>query len=197
MSKTQDNLDLDFSAAPKVYRKVLATQYEFYLSGHIEEASEYVEWFDTIRNAGESDEIKIYINSGGGVLDTALQFMRVLSETPALVTCSVEGSCMSAATMVFLCADAFEITPHSLFMFHNYSGGIFGKGGEIYDQALFEREWSRTLLNDVYKDFLNAQEIASLLDNKDIWLTSEEVMTRVQHLVSARQAAAEIRNKQI
>jgi len=38
----------------------------------------------------------------GGNLDTAIQFIRVLGETQAEVITSVEGSCMSAATMIFL-----------------------------------------------------------------------------------------------
>lgn len=186
--------DTNFSGVSKSFRKSIANVYEFYLSGFIEEPQEYVEWFNTIRSATEEDVIKIYINSRGGDADTAIQFMRVLGETPATVVCSVEGSCMSAATMIFLCADVFEITPHSLFMFHNYSGGIFGKGGEIYDQAIFERTWSKNFLNHIYKDFLTSKEIDSLLDNKDIWLHSDEVQSRCQHLVEKRIEIA--RNKE-
>lgn len=173
----------------KSYKKVAAQLYEFYLSGVITEPEDYVEWFDTIRNATENDTVKIYINSQGGVVDTAIQFMRVLSETEAHVICSVEGSCMSAATMVFLCAQEFEITPFSLFMMHNYSGGMFGKGAELYDQAVFERKWSTEYFRYIYKDFLEEAEITSLLDNKDIWLTSTEVMERCQKLANARSKA--------
>ena len=184
----------DFNPINKGFRKTTALVHEFYLSGYIDEPQEYIEWFDTIRNATANDTIKIYINSPGGATDTAIQFMRVLSETDATVVCSVEGSCMSAATMIFLCAQEFEITPHSLFMFHNYSGGIFGKGGEIFDQAVFEREWSSRFLSHIYKDFLTDAEIKSLLDNKDMWLHSEDVLARCQNLAKARnkeQAALE------
>lgn len=180
----------------KSYKKVVAQLYEFYLSGEITEPEDYVEWFDTIRNATENDTIKIYINSQGGVVDTALQFMRVLSETNAHVICSIEGSCMSAATMVFLCAQEFEITPFSLFMMHNYSGGMFGKGAELYDQAVFERKWSTEYFRYIYKDFLEEAEITSLLDNKDIWLSSDEVMERCQKLANARTKAAEAANEE-
>lgn len=173
----------------KSYKKVVAQLYEFYLSGAITQPDDYVEWFDTIRNATENDTVKIYINSQGGVVDTAIQFMRVLSETEAHVICSVEGSCMSAATMVFLCAQEFEITPFSLFMMHNYSGGMFGKGAELYDQAVFERKWSTEYFRYIYKDFLEEAEITSLLDNKDIWFTSTEVMERCQKLANARSKA--------
>lgn len=183
-----DKLDDLLNTGKGSFSKVIGNLYEFYLSGEIEEASEYVEWFDTIRNARSTDTVKIYINSGGGDLYTALQFLRVMSETDAHVITSVEGACMSAATMIFLHGDEFEVTPHSLFMFHNYSAGVFGKGGEMFDQLQFERAWSENFLSEVYKDFLTPDEIQSMLHNKDIWMTSEQVMARID-LVLAKAAA--------
>jgi hypothetical protein len=43
---------------------------------------------------------------------------------------------MSAATMIFLCADTYEVSEHSMFMFHNYSSATFGKGGEMFDKGM-------------------------------------------------------------
>jgi ATP-dependent protease ClpP protease subunit len=153
---------------------------EFYLSGNIETADNYIEWFDTIRHAGEHDLIKIYINSYGGDLFTAIQFMRALNETQANVAISVEGACMSAATMVFLTGNMFEVSAHSMFMFHNYSGGTFGKGGEMLDQLQHERAWSEKLLREVYSGFLTEKEIESMLNNKDIWMDGDEVVKRLK-----------------
>lgn len=158
----------------------LSKMSEFYLSGDIESSEQYIEWFDSIRHASETDIIKLYINSYGGDLFTAIQFMRVLQETPATVIVSVEGACMSAATMVFLSADMFEISAHSMFMFHNYSGGTFGKGGEMLDQLQHERAWSEKLLREVYSDFLDAKEIDSMLANKDLWMDGDEVVKRLE-----------------
>lgn len=154
--------------------------HEFYLSGTIESSDEYVDWFDIIRNSGPNDIIKIYINSYGGDLFTAIQFYRVLKETEANIIVSVEGACMSAATILFLCCDQVEVSEHSMFMFHNYSGGARGKGGEMLDQLLHERTWSEKLMRDVYKDFLTEEEIDAMLDNKDIWMDGEEVVVRLQ-----------------
>ena len=66
-----------------------------------------------------------------------------------------------------------------MFMFHNYSGGAVGKGGEMIDQIKHERKWSEKLLLDIYKNFLNKSEIEAILNNKDIWMTGEEVVTRL------------------
>jgi ATP-dependent protease ClpP protease subunit len=182
---------------PKVHQngyfptKALANVYEFYLTGQIESAETYVEWFDAIRHATEHDVVKIYINSIGGDLFTAIQFMRVLSDTAATVICSVEGACMSAATMIFMCADSFEVTPHSIFMFHNYSGGTIGKGGEMIDQLVHERKWSERLMNEIYQDFLTHDEIQSMLNNKDLWMDGEEVVRRMHLRIASIQASME------
>lgn len=159
--------------------KPVAQLHEFYLTGEITSADDYVEWFDAIRHASETDIVKIYINSFGGDLFTAIQFMRVLADTSATVICSVEGACMSAATMIFLCGHSYEVTPHSIFMFHNYSGGVGGKGGEMIDQLQHERRWSERLMKEIYKDFMSSEEIKSMLDNKDIWMDGEEVVKRI------------------
>lgn len=167
--------------------KSLANVHEFYLTGTIEEAANYLEWFDAIRHAGEHDLIKIYINSYGGDMFTAIQFMRVLADTAATVVCSVEGACMSAATMIFMCGDQFEVTPHSVFMFHNYSGGTIGKGGEMIDQLMHERRWSERLMNEIYKDFMTDVEIKAMLDNKDMWMDGEEVVVRMTARIAKMQ----------
>lgn len=171
----------------RIFNKQLINVHEFYLSGEIESADEYIQWFDTIRHAGENDVVKIYINSPGGDVFTAIQFLRSLQETNATVVMSVEGLCASAATMIMLGGESFEISDHSMFMFHNYSGGTFGKGGEMLDQLQHERKWSERLLRQVYKDFLTEDEITSVLNNKDIWMDGQEVAERLK----ARQAKIE------
>lgn len=159
--------------------KPIGTLHTFYLSGSIDEPSEYISWFEVMRNASDTDIIQIHINSYGGDLFTAIQFLRAIADTQAHVICSVEGACMSAATMIFLSADTFEVSEHSIFMFHNYSGGTFGKGGEMMDQLVHERKWSQHLLNRIYNEFLEENEIAALLENKDIWMDGEEVLKRL------------------
>jgi len=159
--------------------KPVSVLYTFYLSGEIEDSKKYVEWFDIIRSASERDIIRIHINSQGGDLFTAIQFMRVMAESDAMIIASVEGACMSAATMIFLSADSFEISEHSVFMFHNYSSMIAGKGGELYDNITHERKWSEKIMRQVYKNFLTNDEIKAILENKDIWMDCEEVIRRI------------------
>jgi len=164
----------------RLYSRPIANLHEFYLSGEIESPENYIEWIQTIRHSTSADIIKIYINSGGGNLDTTIQLLRALNETEATVITSVEGMCASAATMIFLQGDSFEISEYSVFMAHNYSGGTIGKGGEMWEQLQHERKWSENLLRSIYKDFLTEKEITSLLENKDIWLDGTEVIKRLK-----------------
>lgn len=194
--KTNKEFDLSELFKPKRKQDDRYTQrsaiqiFEFYLSGTIESADEYIEWFDIIRNASKNDLIKIYINSYGGDLFTAIQFLRVLSETDANIVVSVEGACMSAATILFMCGHQYEVSEHSMFMFHNYSSGVMGKGGEMFDQLQHERVWSEKLLRDIYSDFLSEKEITSILDNKDIWMDGEEVVKRLESRSKKQEKAA-------
>jgi len=186
MTNSLDDLLDPKSGSTEFFTKNTSNSYEFYLSGELLEPEHYTAWFDIIRNARTYDSIKLYINSCGGDLYTAIQFLRVMGESAGHITTSVEGACMSAATMVFLSGHSYEITPHSLFMFHNYSAGVFGKGGEMYDQLQFERVWSESFLSQVYKDFLTNEEIQAMLHNKDIWMTSEQVIQRIDKLIESR-----------
>ena len=169
-----------FGDENRVITKPVVHIHSYYLSGTIGSSEEYVELFETIRNASKNDVIRLHINSYGGDLFTAIQFMRVLGETEAQTVASVEGACMSAATMIFLSCEGFEVSANSMFMFHNYSGGVVGKGGEMFDQLVHERKWSEKLLKDVYQDFLTPAEFKSILENKDIWMDGDEVVKRIK-----------------
>lgn len=168
--------------------KPLGNMITIYISGEIAEPEKYIGCIDAIRNANETDVIRIHINSPGGDLFTTIQFIRAITESEAMIICSAEGACMSAATMLFLSGQRFEISEHCLFMFHNYSGGTFGKGGEMYDQLVNERKWSESIIRKVYSGFLTEDEIRSILENKDIWMEGKEVMTRLESKINKQEA---------
>lgn len=178
-----------FSAKP------LGVIYEFYLSGEIGPAHEYAEWFDIIRSASENDVVKIHINSEGGYMDTAVQFRRVLGETPAQVVTSVEGLCMSAATIIFLTADMQEVSPHSSIMFHHYSAGMYGKGGDLASRVEHDKLLTRAMYNEVYKYVLSPQEIDNMITGQDYYFSADDILPRLEE--RAAQMMAEITDEVI
>ena len=159
--------------------KPMATFHEFYLTGRIEEADQYIAVYDMIRHASEEDIIKIYVNSPGGDLFTALQFGRAMGDSDATIIVSVEGQCCSAATIIALAADMVELSNHCVWMCHNYSSGMIGKGHELHSQAEFERDWSIKLMKDIYDGFLSESEIQRMLNGADLWMGADDVMERL------------------
>lgn len=163
-----------------IYSSPMSQRYSLYLVGEITDAIDYVDWFHLLRSANENDLVEIHINSEGGDANTAVELINAMEDSPATVVATVEGACMSAATLIFLSANAVDVKEHSSFMFHNYSGGVFGKGKEMLDAISHEQKWSETLLRSIYKDFLTEGEITDILNNKDLWMDSKEVLSRLQ-----------------
>lgn len=164
---------------------------EFYLCGEIGDPEDYIEWFHIISNARESDIIKININSPGGNLFTAVQMLQALETSQAHLVMNVAGGCMSAATLIFLAGDEYLINEHSAFLFHNYSGGVIGKGGEMYQSVIHQRKWSEHILRKAYKNFLTEDEINSLIDDKDIWMDCNTVIERLNSRNALLEAEAD------
>ena len=153
---------------------------DYYLSDEIGGPDEYTQMIHEIRTSRQTDVIKLHLNCPGGNLFTTIQILQAMAESEAHIVASVEGACMSAATLIFLCADECMITNHSMFLFHNYSGGTFGKGGEMYHGVIHERKWSEGLMRDLYGDFLTEDEITELINDKDIWMDAAEVLNRLE-----------------
>lgn len=160
--------------------------HDIYIMGEIGAPENYIREFDLIRKASEEDIVNIHLNTVGGRLDTAIQFIRVMEESKATLVTSIEGYCMSAGTMIFLKGDHFQVSDHSIMQCHNYSGGMIGKGHEMYAQAVFEKPWSKELLQDIYEEFLTSKEIDSIIAGTDVWLTSKEVDDRCTKLLEYR-----------
>jgi ATP-dependent protease ClpP protease subunit len=159
--------------------KPISKVHKFYLVDEIKQPSEYTQWFETIRSAGENDVVIFHINSPGGLLHTTVQFIRVMTESKATIIASVEGICMSAATLIFLAAKHWEISKYSTFMFHDYSNYAGGKGGELFDYITHERKWADKWMRDSYSGFLTEAELSSMLHGKDIWLSGDDVTKRL------------------
>ena len=175
--------DKDFEVSPVVrgvFNRPTGQILDFYLNSTIGSPEDYAEWNQILRSSGEQDVVYLHINCYGGQALTAVQLMRAISESRATVVASVEGACMSAATFLFLMADVCEISDHSIFMFHNFSGGTIGKGNEMMAQVHHNDKWARNLMESIYQDFFTQEEIDSILEGKDYWLSPDEVTERLQ-----------------
>lgn len=153
--------------------------YDIYMIGDIENPANYIDAIQIIRYANPGDSIMIHLNSNGGDLFSALQICSAIKSSRAEVYCNVEGMCASAATLIFFAAHEINIEEHSIFLFHTYSTNIgFKKSHELSAQVVHDLAWVKSILTKTYTPFLSKEEIASVLEGKDLWMNPAEVIRR-------------------
>jgi len=172
----------------KVYNSPrTAVDSDIYVVGSIEAPENYLDEFQTLREAKSQENIRIIINSGGGNLDTAVQFINCMRDSSANIISSIEGMCHSAATLMFLTADQWSVSPNCLMLVHNYSGGAYGKGNEIKQSVVATDDWVKGVMRDTYKGFLTEEEMEKLFLNQDFWFDSAEIERRLLNVIALRE----------
>lgn len=156
----------------------------FYISQEIGEASEYVDMIHSILSAGEHDTIFIHLNCPGGNLDTGVQIINAMQNSPAHVIAVLEGTAYSMGTMIFLSADEMVVNDHCMMMFHNFNGGLVGKGNELTSQLNATVGWFASLAEDIYVPFLSPEEVERIKRGEDIWMQSPEIMKRLERIAA-------------
>lgn len=169
-------------------RPRVVEDFDIYITGPLEDPSDYIEEFQSLNEAVEGSYANLYINTPGGRVDTAVQYLSKMSTTKAVLTAHIEGVCQSAGTYLFLAADNWVVHENTLMMIHNYSGGAYGKGKEVLENAKANDVWVRGLMNSVYEGFLTEEEIEDVNKNQDIWLTSSQIEERLPNLIAFRAA---------
>ena len=170
-----------------MFSSPVAFTHRLHLKGPVGDSEDYIEWIDLIRGASPNDTIEFHLNTPGGNVYTAIELMAAFAESEAHVHVVINGLCASAGTMLMTVGDSFEISPHTTFMFHTYSGGSVGKGNELRLKAEYEAKWAETFMHDVYEGLLTKEEIDAMLEGKDYWWPATEVADRLMQMVEYRQ----------
>lgn len=178
----------DSKVITKVFTRAVQ-QYttDIFLSGDITAPENYIEELQVLNEAQEGDQIKLHINSGGGWVSTAQQYVNAIRNTKASVTASLEGECHSAATYIFLACGRWEVNSGVLMLIHNYSAGAYGKGGDLIDNVQANDRWVKNIMADIYEGFLTPEEIDLVNKNQDIWMETEEILKRLEGVISLRE----------
>lgn len=165
-------------------REVVKNVHDYYLTGEIGEAHNYLDLCEVLRKASADDEITIRFNSEGGLVATGNQIINAINESEAYVRGYIESSCGSMATMIFLACHSWAVSDHAEFFIHTSSGGTFGKENETFAQALFTRKKTHNMIKNRYAGFLSEAEIARVLEGTDLYFDAEDIMERLDQFVA-------------
>lgn len=157
---------------------------DVFLTADIETPNNYDELCYELNKATSDTIITIHLNTYGGVLDTAKRIHNAMKSSEAHVVVKCSGSVISAGTIIAMAADELIMEPFVAFMIHYYSGGNVGKGHELKAAQAFTDKNLPEYYKYVYNKFLTEDEITSVVDGKDLWMGSEEVIERWNRMIS-------------
>lgn len=157
----------------------------FYLSTDIGEPHEYTDMVHRILIAGPNDTIFIHLNTPGGHLDTGVQIVNAMQNSQAKIITVLESMAFSLGTLIFLAGDEMIVNDHCMLMFHNFRGGIQGKGNELSSQLDATKKWFSVFAKKIYVPFLSEDEFEQILRGEDLWMHSPEIRKRLDKMIKA------------
>jgi ATP-dependent protease ClpP protease subunit len=186
---------MDLEKKPyKQFEQTFAAQHiHFYLSKAIGEAEGYTEMVHRILTASPTDVIFIHLNTPGGQLDTGVQIINAMQNSQAKIITILESTAYSLGTLIFLAGDEMIVNEHCMMMFHNFNGGLIGKGNELVSELEATVKWFASLAESIYVPFLSEDEFQRIVRGEDMWMQTPEIRDRLTNMVkvlSEREAAA-------
>ncbi len=134
-----------------------------------------------LRTAGVDDRLVIRINSGGGFVNEGKQFYNLMNEKfHNRTTTYLDNHGYSMGALLFCMGDKRVIYPYSDLMFHNYSSGVGGKGGEIISRVEHTDAHIKAFFRKIIVDqgFLSDKEFEKMLIGQDFWMGAQELCER-------------------
>jgi len=137
--------------------------------------------FNELLEADKNDYLELRINSRGGFVVEGQQFYNIIQEKfQDKVIAYLDNIGYSMGALLFCMASKRVIYPYSDFMFHNYSGGASGKGGEIKARVKHSSKALESFFYNliVKQGFLTKKEFEQMLVGQDYWMGAKEMCKR-------------------
>jgi len=134
-----------------------------------------------LRAASREDILELRINSSGGLVNEGKQFYNLIQEKFHNRTVAyLDNHAYSMGALMFCMAKRRVIYPFSDLMFHNYSSGFSGKGGEIISRIEHKDKILVNFFSSIIVDkgFLTKDEFEDMLIGKDYWMDAKELCER-------------------
>ncbi len=157
------------------------TRYRVYIGRFFELKKGLHSVFNELKSAKEHDILELIIDSGGGFINEGMQFYNIIQEKFYGRTIAyLDNKGYSMGAMLFSMADKRVAYPYSDFMYHNYSGGAVGKGGEVEARIDHTSKKLKAFFYDIIvkNGFLSKDEYKQMLVGQDYWMGTKEMCKR-------------------
>lgn len=172
------------------------SHHDVFIDSEITDPENYRELLSILFNASEGDTVHLFINSGGGNLDTALAIIEGLKNTQAGVTAFIIGACHSAASFISMYAHEVAVLDSAYMMIHTATFGSVGMTGNVKAHTDFTVRQVEKLIGETYEGFLNKDEIAKVKSGVELWYDADEIRERMGNRVRFLEAKLKKRLKE-
>lgn len=175
-----DDFEDEYEEKPAEIVKIFTTdkkvtKYDIYLDDDFDMPSaDYRALFHKLQEAAERDIVNIHLASFGGACHVGFQVCHAVKECKAHTIITIEQPCYSMGAILACCGDKLIMKPGTLLMFHNYSGGSRGKGGEMLMSAKHQDRWLHESFKYFASPFLTDKEFQDLKKDQDVYVHASD-----------------------
>ena len=161
-----------------LYGEIRADWYDWW-NGQVVESTTSANYVrKAVSEAGDVDEIKVYINSCGGAVDEGNAIYNILKRSKAYKTVYVDAFAYSVASVIAMAGDKTVMPSNTTMMIHNAMMGAYGNSDELRQAAdnldkINEASCNTYLVKA--KDKLTREKLNQLLD-AETFFTAEEAL---------------------
>lgn len=126
----------------------------------------------------KGQNLTVWINSNGGDVYAASQIYTALREHNGKVTVKIDGTAISAASVIAMAGDEIIMSPTAVMMIHNPWSGLNGEAKDMRHMADVLDEVKETIINAYQlKTGLSRADISQLMDD-ETWLSAKKAVDK-------------------
>ena len=155
-----------------VYGSIIPNDYKWYFD-YFEEDSTCPRDIQNVINEANGEEIEVYINSPGGIIEAGSEIYTMLRSYQGEIKIYIVGEACSCASIIAM-AGYSEMSPTALMMVHCVSSGARGNHSDMEHMAEVLRTADDALSNAyMQKTGMSKEEVLTMMEN-ETWLTAEK-----------------------
>ena len=155
----------------KVYAKPCSTTFFVSLGDKVlEDSFAYSDLIMLLNDVTSTDIVIIQLGNMGGSCHTGVRLIHAIQECEGFVQVKVTGNCYSMGAMIALSGNYLSMAPMTALMFHNYSGGEYGKAAEMRLAVSEFDDHFNKFFEHVCAPFLTPKEINNIKNDRDVYV---------------------------
>ena len=163
----------------KLYSKSVSYQEHTIYFTELEDHPDLSKLLNNLRDSGADDTLTIRIDSPGGYVSELYKIKSVIQEKfYGKTTTILDPSASSAAAILFTFGDKRIAYEHSWVMFHDWSGGAFGKASDVVNRIKFYKQLYDNIARSELQNFLTKDELTDMLNGKEFWFDIKKICKR-------------------